>query len=335
MDKGPLDNGAAEKLPLRALIVEDEENDLHLLLRELRKSGYEPDYVNVDNATDLTQALQHPQSWDMVFSDFSMPHFDGLTALQLVRQHSADLPFIFVSATIGEEIAVKAVRSGAQDYILKDNLKRLSAAVPRELNESELRRKKHQAEERIEFLANYDDLTGLANPFLHHQQLETACAQARQQGHLVGLLLVRLNSLEDINSSLGHKACDRIIQILSQRLSSAAGTEGFTQKVIRAVLDEHGTEGAFRIRRDAQDQQVLTFLLLAQNLHQLEALNAGHTVVKNQQIGIGMLLQQLQRLFPIAGFNDLILMGRQHPVNKVTGRGGVLGNHDLDLAVLL
>ncbi|MDH2433138.1 REC domain-containing phosphodiesterase [Pokkaliibacter sp. MBI-7] len=211
---------------MRALIVEDEENDLHLLLRELRKSGYEPDYVNVDNATDLTQALQHPQGWDMVFSDFSMPHFDGLTALQLVRQHSADLPFIFVSATIGEEIAVKAVRSGAQDYILKDNLKRLSAAVPRELNEAELRRRKHQAEERIEFLANYDDLTGLANPFLHHQQLETACAQARQQGHLVGLLLVRLNSLEDINSSLGHKACDRLIQILSQRLSSAAGAQG-------------------------------------------------------------------------------------------------------------
>ncbi|ENY72378.1 response regulator receiver modulated diguanylate cyclase/phosphodiesterase [Aeromonas diversa CDC 2478-85] len=220
-----------DRQSLHALIVEDEEDDLHLLLRELRRSGYEPDYVNVDSADALRGALRRPEGWDIVFSDFSMPNFDGLSALSIVRQHDTEVPFIFVSGTIGEELAVQAVRSGAQDYILKGNLKRLSAAVPRELREADLKRRQRKAEERIEFLANYDELTGLANGYRYHQQLESACEAAKQQGHLVGLILIQLNSLGDISSSLGHKASDRVVQLMAARLVEAVGEQGLVARL--------------------------------------------------------------------------------------------------------
>lgn len=103
------------KIPLKALIIEDVEDDVQLLIRALQHSGYEPDYLCVDNRQDLVNALQRP--WQMVFSDYTMPSFNGIEALQLVRQQAPDLPFIFVSGTIGEDRSVEAVKSGAQDYI--------------------------------------------------------------------------------------------------------------------------------------------------------------------------------------------------------------------------
>ncbi len=133
---------------LRALIVEDFEDDALLLLRELRKGGYTPDFERVDTREAMSAALEH-RTWDVVLCDHSMPKFSSSAALQLLRESGfPDLPFIIVSGRIGEDAAVVAMKSGAQDYIMKDNLTRLNSAIERELREAEGRRERRRAEEK-------------------------------------------------------------------------------------------------------------------------------------------------------------------------------------------
>src|SRR5579862_1343942 len=111
-------------IPLRALIVEDSEPDCALLVRALIKGGYDVRHTRVDSAASLLANLT-AEPWDIVISDHSMPGFTGTAALEIARDVISDVPLIFVSGTIGEEIAVNAMRKGARDYIMKGNLSRL------------------------------------------------------------------------------------------------------------------------------------------------------------------------------------------------------------------
>ncbi|MHB9029512.1 MAG: PAS domain-containing protein, partial [Candidatus Latescibacterota bacterium] len=134
--------------PIRVLVVEDSEDDATLLMRELRRSGYEPIYVRVDTPDDMKSAL-HQDEWDIVVSDYYMPGFSGLDAFHVLRESGLDIPFIIVSGKIGEDTAVEAMRAGVQDYIMKDNLPRLIPAVQRELQEADIRRQRRIAEEEL------------------------------------------------------------------------------------------------------------------------------------------------------------------------------------------
>ncbi|HLP78960.1 MAG TPA: response regulator [Candidatus Paceibacterota bacterium] len=131
--------------PLKALIIEDCPDDARLLVIELADAGYTVISERVETAESLQNALTR-EPWDIAFCDFTMPRFSGRDALDIVRKHTTDLPFIYVSGTIGEDVAVEAMRTGAQDYVLKNNLTRLAAAVDRELRESRIRREKHLME---------------------------------------------------------------------------------------------------------------------------------------------------------------------------------------------
>ncbi len=133
---------------LHALIVEDSEDDMLLIVRNLKQGGYDPVYERVETPSELNAALER-QTWDFVISDYSLPHFSGLDALKLVKAKRPNLPFILVSGTIGEDTAVSAMRAGAQDYIMKSNLARLTPAVERELREAHVRRAREQAEEEL------------------------------------------------------------------------------------------------------------------------------------------------------------------------------------------
>ncbi|MBI2511464.1 MAG: PAS domain S-box protein [Opitutae bacterium] len=133
------------KTPLHVLLVEDSEDDALLLIRELTRYGYAVTCERVQTAPDLRRALARPE-WEIVLSDYSMPHLTGETALQIVRADARDLPFIFTSATMGEDIAVAAMRSGANDYVMKDNLARLGPAVARELRDAVERHQRRVAE---------------------------------------------------------------------------------------------------------------------------------------------------------------------------------------------
>ncbi len=135
--------------PLRVLIVEDSEDDALLLLRQLRRGGYEPVHERVDTAAGMEAALDG-RDWELVISDHSMPSFSSSGALELLQRKGLDLPFIIVSGQIGEASAVAAMKAGAHDYIMKDNLARLNTAIERELREAEVRRERRQAEEALQ-----------------------------------------------------------------------------------------------------------------------------------------------------------------------------------------
>jgi two-component system, NarL family, sensor histidine kinase UhpB len=135
-------------MPLRVLLVEDSEDDALLLVRMLRRGGYDPAWERVDTPAAMEAALDG-RSWDLIISDHSMPAFSSLAALGLLRRKGlVDLPFIIVSGRIGEDAAVSAMKAGAQDYLMKDNLARLNSAIERELRDAEVRRERRQAEEK-------------------------------------------------------------------------------------------------------------------------------------------------------------------------------------------
>jgi PAS domain S-box-containing protein len=136
---------------LRLLIVEDSADDALLIVHELKRGGFEPDFTRVDSAAAFRAAVDRG-TWDIIVSDFNMPQFTGTDALQLLRATDQDTPFIFVSGTIGEDVAVEAMRAGAQDYVVKGNLKRLVPAIERELRDAAVRRERRAGEERYRLL---------------------------------------------------------------------------------------------------------------------------------------------------------------------------------------
>src|ERR1044071_4814713 len=131
--------------PLRVLLVEDSEPDALLLTRALERGGFAPDTKRVYTAEALEQALQE-QVWDIILCDHAMPYFSAPEALETVKKHELDLPFIIVSGYIEEETAVAAMKAGAHDYIMKDRLARLMPVVERELREAEVRRARRKSE---------------------------------------------------------------------------------------------------------------------------------------------------------------------------------------------
>jgi two-component system cell cycle sensor histidine kinase/response regulator CckA len=137
---------------LRVLIVEDVEADTLLLVRELRKNGFDPHYRRIETSEAMREALREP--WDLVLSDFSLPRFNGVEALKILKAHDVDIPFIVVSGTIGENVAVSMMREGAHDYFLKGHLSRLAPAIERELREANERHARREAEKELDRLFN-------------------------------------------------------------------------------------------------------------------------------------------------------------------------------------
>jgi PAS domain S-box-containing protein len=136
--------------PLRALLVEDSEDDALLLLRELRRGGYEPEYERVDTPEAMRRVLDGSAHWDVIFSDYNMPRFGAPEALALAREAAPQTPVIVVSGKVGEDAAVATLKAGAYDYVMKSNLARLCATVERSMQEAEERRERRRAEKELE-----------------------------------------------------------------------------------------------------------------------------------------------------------------------------------------
>jgi len=130
-------------IPLHVLILEDHETDAELMVYELRQAGYEPDWCRVDNEQDYLGCLS--PSLDVILADYTLPQFDAMHALNLLKSRGMDIPFIVVTGTVGEEVVAECMRQGAKDYLLKDRLGRLGSAVERALQEKLLNDEKQRA----------------------------------------------------------------------------------------------------------------------------------------------------------------------------------------------
>ena len=124
--------------PVRVLVVEDSEDDTKLAMRMLRLGGFEPTWKRVQDVEALKQALLN-ESWDAVLSDYRLPGFNGVAVLEIFRATGLDIPFVFFSGTIGEETAVAAMKGGASDCVMKQNLTRLAPVFERELAQAAMR----------------------------------------------------------------------------------------------------------------------------------------------------------------------------------------------------
>lgn len=205
--------------PLNVLIVEDSEPDTELLLDQLRRAGYDLAWERVETSGAMNAALDR-REWDIVIADYTMPHFRGIEALKLLQEREVDIPFIMLSGTIGEDVAVGAMKAGAHDYIMKNNTARLLPAIARELNEARVRREFRRAQERVRYLAYYDPLTDLPNRALFTDRLEQAVLLGQREKHCFTLMLMDLDRFKIINDTLGHHAGDQALQQVAARLKT-------------------------------------------------------------------------------------------------------------------
>lgn len=203
--------------PIRVLIVEDSEDDAMLLLRELRRGDFEPSHCRVETELEMVQEMKH-QEWDLVITDHDMPNFNSRAALQVVKDSGRDIPIIIVSGCIGEDIAVDAMKSGAHDYIMKDNLARLGPAIKRELSEAKTRLANRQAQETIHHMAFHDSLTDLVNRQEFERRVGSALEQARERDVTHALLYIDLDQFKVINDTSGHIAGDELLRQLAHVL---------------------------------------------------------------------------------------------------------------------
>ena len=145
--------------PLSVLIIEDSASDAELMVRHLHQAGFEIAYERVENAERMRDAL-HQQPWDVLLCDFSLPDFDAREALAILQDTGRDIPFIVVSGSIGDATAIELMRTGARDYLMKNNLARLAPVVERELAEAHVRREHRAAEEHLRLSARVFESAG-------------------------------------------------------------------------------------------------------------------------------------------------------------------------------
>ena len=253
--------------PLRALIVEDSKVDAALLVRELRRGGYDLSFERVETADAMHAALDR-QTWDVVLSDYSMPRFSAPAALAVVRERNLDLPFIIISGTIGEETAVTSLRAGAHDFLIKGSLARLMPAIEREMGEAALRAEKRKMQEQLlisERMASVGLLAaGVAheinNPLaiivgnleLVAQQLDTMAADESRDASPVR----HAAKLVDLAAPLrdAQEAAERVRRIVRDLkvLSGSSDTESRGSVDIRSVLESAIRMASNEIRHRAR-----------------------------------------------------------------------------------
>jgi signal transduction histidine kinase len=192
---------------LRLLLVEDVEDDALLLVRELRKGGYDSYHMRVETPQELKAALANGP-WDAVFSDFNLPAFTGLDALRIVLESGLDLPFILVSGVMGEETAVEALQAGAHDYLMKGRYARLVPALERALRDAALR----------------------------HERRLTAEELTRHREHLEELVQQRTEELAAANEEL--QAQTEELQVQTEELRSQSEELQAQRKTLQAEIAE-------------------------------------------------------------------------------------------------
>jgi signal transduction histidine kinase len=200
---------------LRVLLLEDQETDAELMVRELKRAGFDPQWDRIDTEEGLLTRLEQP--YDLILSDNSMPTFDALTALRYLQQYRLDIPFIIVSGSIGEEQAVSLLHHGAADYIMKDRLDRLGSAVERALERKRLRSDNRAAHAALEartkaLLLSQERLRALARELTLTEQRERRKVAGDLHDYLAQLLVAGRMKLRRAASSMTDPSGSQLLQ---------------------------------------------------------------------------------------------------------------------------
>ena len=155
-------NDMSHETELNILSLEDSLRDFEIIRERLLDEGFKMNLIRVEKENDFVLSLQKSK-WDIILADFRLPGFDAFTALRFSQEISPDVPFVCVSGSIGEETAIELIKSGAEDYVLKDSLARLPFAINRALDGAKDKKARRQAEEalkeRVDELQQFHDLT--------------------------------------------------------------------------------------------------------------------------------------------------------------------------------
>ena len=204
---------------LDVLLIEDSPADVELTLQRLTQGGLHCRHRVVATELELRRALQE-RIPSLILSDFSLPGFDGMTALAIARERVPHVPFIFLSGTIGEERAIDALLCGAVDYVLKSNPKRLVPAVKRALADAEVRRASRAAREKLYFLAYFDPLTSLAKRALLCERIGRRLVPGVGRLPQLAVTVFDIDHLSVINDTFGRPVADRLLQAITDRLEA-------------------------------------------------------------------------------------------------------------------
>jgi PAS domain S-box-containing protein len=299
--------------PLSVLIVEDSEDDASLLVRELERAGYEVSWERVDTAGAMRSALEG-RSWDLVVADYAMPRFSGPAALAVLQDVGLDLPFIIVSGSVGEDIAVEVMRAGAHDYLLKGNLKRLFPAIQRELDQAGQRRDRRKAEER------YRELFDSANDIVFTLDLEgrftsiNAAAERiteypREQ--IVGRNFAEFvvpDHIGVVREMLRHRAAgESVASVYTMDVLARQGRRVVLEVSTRELVEGKRPVGIQGIARDITER-----VSLEAQLHQSQKMEAIGTLAGGVAHDFNNLLTT------ILGYSDLVLdqIARDSPLRE-------------------
>jgi hypothetical protein len=275
--------------PLRVLVVEDSEDDTILLIRTLKHGGYDPTYERVETAEAMQSALSR-QSWDLIVTDYTMPNFNALAALTVLKESGHDIPFIIISGTIGEERAVAAMKAGAHDYLKKGHLARLAPVIEREMREAQVRHEHHRAEEALRYRERYyraliEHTSDIIITLDATGQITYASpALMRVLGHTsaenIGPNLFALLHPDDVQANIALFA--RLLQQPGQtiapqfRLQHQDGSWRWLEAVASNFMDEPGIRAIVANLRDVTERMHLQAQLLhAQKMEAIGQLTAG------------------------------------------------------------
>src|SRR6266446_1081087 len=269
--------------PLRMLMVEDSETDAELLAHELRRAGFALEFERVDSAAALEAALDRV-TWDIIIGDNSMPGFSGTEALSLLRSRGLDIPFIFVSGTMGEDLAARALDAGAGDALEKGNLRRLMPVIRRELREFGERRARRESEASYSALVQQAPL-GIYRSTLAGRFVSANAALARILGYDSPAELLTLDMARDVYADPDERRrlvehdtyTDKVYDELEATWKKKDGTRIRVQLSVRASRDKDGRIELYEafVRDITTQRQLEAQLAQAQKMEAIGRLAGG------------------------------------------------------------